>query len=141
MKALLSLIFIVSFGFSVAAQEAPTVKYAGSGKDRRVVDVSNMLGEVEYMKCKRVARPVIGKIVKRDFEDDEVTITGFIVADVRDKRIPINVNNVQVGLLGRYTNAIIPELLSKGNRVQVWMHQCSGGGSGIFNYAERVKVL
>lgn len=141
MKALISLIFSVALVMSVSAQDAPIVEYVGKRVNRRVVEISNMLGQVQYMECKRVVTPVIGKIVKRDFEEDEVTIASFIVADARDKRIPINLNDAQVGLLGHYTNTVISELLARGNRVQVWMHQCSGGGSGIFDYAERVKVL
>ncbi len=123
------------------AQDAPTVKYSGAGKNRRVTEMSNMLGEVEYMECKRAARLVTGKIVKRDYEEDEFTIASFVVADARDKRFPINLNEATVGVLGHDRNGLISSLLTKGNRVQVWFHECSGGGSGIFFYANRIKVL
>jgi hypothetical protein len=28
-----------------------------------------------------------------------------------------------------------------GSRLQVWTYDCNGGGSGIFTYASRIKVL
>jgi hypothetical protein len=141
MKIYLAFVFVITLAANVFAQDAPTVKYSGTKQNRRVIEMSNMLGEVEYMECKRVTRPVIGTIVKRNFEDDEVMIASFILSDAKDKRIPININDAQVGLLGRETSGIVSSLLSKGNKIQVWTYQCSGGGSGIFTYAERIKVL
>lgn len=141
MKAIYTFAVLFSVGTCAVAQDIPTVKYAGSGKNRRVVEITNMLGEVPYMECGRKPDLVIGKIVKRDFEEDEVTVSSFVVADTRDKRIPINLNEDQVGILGHSRNEIISELLSKGNRVQVTRFTCSGGGSGIFFYAGRVKLL
>jgi len=141
MKKLLSLFFSLTLLGTSFAQDAPSVKYRGTGQNRQVVEMSNMLGDIEYMECKRTAKLVTGKIVKRDYEEDEITIASFIVADARDKRHPINVNEAKVGLLGHYRNDIVSSLLAKGNRVQVWTHQCTGGGSGIFIYADRVKVL
>lgn len=140
MKTYLAFVFVIAVVANALAQEAPTVKYSSSGQNRSVIEISNMLGEVEYMECKRVARPITGTIVKRDFEDDEVTIASFILSDAKDRRIPININDAQVGLLGRETSGIVSSLLSKGNKIQVWTYQCSGGGSGIFTYAERIKV-
>ncbi|CAN5835313.1 hypothetical protein BH20ACI4_BH20ACI4_27110 [soil metagenome] len=141
MKIYLAFILVVALVANAFAQDAPSVKYSGMGKNRRVIEMSNMLGEVEYMECKRVTRPVTGTIVKRNFEDDEITIASFILSDARDKRIPINVNDAQVGLLGRETSSIVSSLLSKENKIQVWTYQCSGGGSGFFTYAERIRVL
>lgn len=126
---------------SAAAQDAPKVKYSGSGVNRRVVDMSDMLGEVPYMECTRVSSPVIGKIVKRDFDEDEVTVASIVLADARDKRHSININDSKVGLLGHSLNEIVPTFLSKGRRVQVWTYKCTGGGSGIFIYADRIKAL
>jgi hypothetical protein len=145
MKLLLTL-FLLAFAIETVAQDAPNVKYAGSGQKRRVVEITNMFGQIpedfrhEYGWCKKT-RLVIGKVVKRDFDEDEVTITSFILADARDKRIAINFNQDQVGLLGHGQNVIISELLSKGNRVQVQTFTCSGGGSGLFIYAANIKLL
>ncbi len=74
MKIYLAFVFVITLAANVFAQDAPTVKYSGTKQNRRVIEMSNMLGEVEYMECKRVTRPVIGTIVKRNFEDDDVMI-------------------------------------------------------------------
>lgn len=141
MKAIYVFTLLGSFVVSALGQDIPNVKYAGSGQKRRVVEITNMLGDVPYMTCGKKPDLVIGKIVKRDFDEDEITVTSFVVADARDKRIPINLNEDQVGILGHHRNSIISELLGKGNRVQVTRFTCSGGGSGIFFYAERIKLL
>ena len=141
MKIYFAFVFVIALTANVFAQDAPTVKYSGTTQNRRVVEMFNMLGEVEYMECKRVSRPIIGTIVKRNFEDDEFMIASFVISDAKDKRIPININDAQVGILGRETSSIVSSLLSKGNKIQVWTHQCSGGGSGVFTYAERIRVL
>jgi len=140
MKRLLPFVVLV-LAATTFAQIAPTVRYTGTGKYRRVAEMSNLLGVVEYMKCRRVSTPVVGRIVKRDFEEDEVTISRFVLADGRDERVPININDAQVGILGHRRNEIVSSLLSKGSKVQVWTARCSGGGSGIFTYAARIKVL
>lgn len=141
MKKLFSVVFSLVLAVGAFPQDAPTVKHSGVGKNRRVTEMSNMLGEVEYIECKRVARLITGKIVKRDYDEDEFTIASFIVADARDKRFPINLNEATVGMLGHDRNGLVSSLLTKGNKVQVRFHECSGGGSGIFFYADRIKVL
>lgn len=141
MKNLFILFLSLVLTVGTLAQDAPSAKHSGVGKNRRVTEMSNMLGEVEYMECERSARLVTGKIVKRDYEEDEFTIASFIVADARDKRFPVNLNAATVGLLGHDRNGLISSLLTKGKRVQVWFHECSGGGSGTFFYANRIKAL
>ncbi len=141
MKVICIFAVLVSFVFGAAAQDAPSVKWAGSGQKSHVVEITNMLGKVDGMKCHKTPDLIVGRIVKRDFDEDEMTLVSFVLADARDKRFAINLNEDQVGGLGHFRNTYISEILSKGNRVQVTMFTCSGGGSGTFGYADRVKLL
>lgn len=65
MKKLFTVVLWLVLAVDAFAQDAPTVKHSGVGKNRRITEMSNMLGKVEYMECKRSARLVMGKIVKR----------------------------------------------------------------------------
>ena len=82
MKKLLP-IFVLMFASAAFAQEPPKLKY---GQHKRIVEMSNLLGDVDGMKCTRITRPFVGTILKRDFGEDEIMMTGFIVRSSSDKR-------------------------------------------------------
>ena len=136
---------IVSFGiiiffFTICfAQKSanPIVKK----KSSRVIEISNMLGYAGGMKCLKENKPIIGTIVKRWFEDDEVTLAGIIVRNAKDKRKSVNIDSDHMFLLGRTTPEILSDFLEKDKKVQIWYFDCSGGGSGVFSYANKIKVI
>lgn len=134
--SLLSLAFL--FVTTLSAQDGPSIKYGGKGGDE-VIDMWNMKGTVPYMECWKKPDVYVGTIVKRDYEEDEMTISSFILKRAGDKRIAININQDQIGLLGHYSVSNLASLLTQGKKVKVWSYECTGGGSGVFAYADRVQ--
>jgi hypothetical protein len=134
--------FISALTLNVMAQSGqPVVKYGGAGSASRIVEMSNMLGDADGMRCLKIRRPFIGTIVKRDFDDDETMIVNITLRDAKDERIPINIDDKQVWLLGRPAPKLLSSLLGKGRKVSVSAYECNGGGSGVFYYAAGVKAL
>jgi hypothetical protein len=133
----LIVVFAFILAVNVVAQDngSPSAKYRGS----KIVEISNMLGDADGMECKKLSRPIVGTILKRNFDEDEIMITVFVVRDAKDNRRFINIDSAQMGGMGRQTAGNLSSLLAKGSRVQVVAYECSGGGSGIFTYAEKVK--
>jgi hypothetical protein len=133
----LTLTFVLSFTCLAQIGGNPIVKKKG----KLVIEISNMLGDAGGMECLKETKPIIGTIVKRWFEDDEITLARVIIRDAKDKRKSINVDSEHLFLLGRTTNEILSDFLEKNKKVQVWYYDCRGGGSGVFPYANRVKAL
>lgn len=105
-----------------------------------VSEISNMTGDVK-MKCSLKTAPVDVEVAKRDFAEDEVTIIGLVLKDADDERYVVNVNADQLWILGRHQNRVMWDIFKKGNKLRVWINECSGGGSGLFLYLEKVKRL
>ena len=131
---ILSLLFVTM----LIAQDAPSIKYGGNGSND-IVEMSNMKGKVPYMKCWKKPDIYIGTIVKHSYEEDEMTISSFILKLADDKRIAININQDQVDLLGHHSVSNVASVLSQGKKVKVWAYECTGGGSGTFVYVDRVQ--
>ncbi len=141
MKLYLTFVLVITFAINVAAQNnQPTVAYGGTGQARRVIEMSNMLGEVDGVECLR-SRSYTGTIVRRTFDEEETMITGITLRDARDNRIHLNINESHIWGLGRTAPSILSSLLARGRRVRIWTYECSGGGSGVFIYADRVRAL
>ena len=139
MRLFLVLVFVSTLLINVAAQYQPTVKYAGKGQARRVIGMSNMLGDADGMTCSKRSRPFVGTIVKRTFDEDETMITNVALRDAKDERVFVNIDTAQIWGLGRTAPTLLSSLLGKGKKVTISAYECSGGGSGIFYYADRVN--
>ena len=142
LRTYLVTLLVALLTLNVMAQSGqPVVKYGGAKNASRIIEMSNMLGDADGMTCSKIRRPFVGTIVKRDFDEEETMIVNITLRDARDERIPININGGQIWLLGRPAPKLLSSLLGKGKKVSVSAYECSGGGSGVFYYADRVKAL
>lgn len=139
MKTILLFILTVGFSVEIVGQIGqPIVKYGGAQKAPRIIQVSNMLGDTDGFTCKK-SNIINGTIVKRDFEEDETMISSFVLKDAKDNRKSVNVDSMQIWLLGREAPRIVSSLLEKNAQVKVWTSECTGGGSGVFIYADKIQ--
>ncbi len=106
----------------------------------RIIEMSNMFANPNGDTCEK-SDIYIGTILKRQFDEDEVFITVITLRDAKDNRHYINIDTEQISLLGRNAPSQLSSLLGKGKRVKVWTQECSGGGSGIFFYADKVRTF
>lgn len=95
-------------------QKAPTVRQRG----KQIIEINNIMGKVSRLSCES---PAIcrGRIIKRNFENDGITITGFILSDTRGRKHEVNFNRKQIKLLGQYSVNNVSTLLTTDKRVRV----------------------
>jgi hypothetical protein len=141
MKFITASLLLLAFGFAVFAQnkKPPIAKYDNK-KEPQLVSLSNMLGDADGFKCKK-AKTYKGVVVIRTFNDDETMIVVFTLKDAKDNRIYLNLNESQSWLLGREAPVLISKLLAKNSEVTVSTFNCTGGGSGIFQYADIIRKI
>lgn len=106
-----------------------------------MVSISNLFGNIP-IGCSKQDRPLVGEVIKRQFDSDEMTIVGFVLRTNNDERFFINVDTDSLDELNRsMPNAgriWIGELLKQGNKVRVTTIVC---GSGSLEFADSVRLL
>jgi hypothetical protein len=77
-KICFATIILAMFAITVFAQDTskpPTAKYGGMKGATRMIELSNMAGDVS--ECAKATQPYTGTIVRRVFDDDELTLIGI----------------------------------------------------------------
>jgi hypothetical protein len=122
LKRLFLIAFIVVV--SSSAQAEPAFQLDATGK--WIVSVSNL-----YNDSTCTPREFRGAVVKRQFEDDRVSVAGFILEFPDGSRDFINVDVDHTGLTLNASGWIIrglETLLTQGNVVDVTVKSCSVAG-------------
>lgn len=77
-----------------------------------------------------------GVVKQRVFEDDEITLSGFVLADSKDQREYINIDFEYVSGIGRWVPTSLSEALTKGSKVKIQAFRC-----GRLYYLRNIRVL
>ncbi len=119
----------------------PTPVYSTAEKGRHLIGISNLYGETS-VHCGIDLSPVVGTIVRRDFESDQMTVMGFVLRLANDERIFVNLSwdnlndwNKQQSKIGLIS---IRELLTLGNYVRVTTVTC---GRGSITFADSINKI
>jgi hypothetical protein len=78
----------------------------------------------------------IGTIIKREFDDSELHLSGFVIRDAKDQRTFINIDTEHVAGLARSAPEELSSFLTKGKRVKVWVYRCRR-----ILYAHKIKPM
>lgn len=78
---------------------------------------------------------LIGRIVKREFDDSETLLSGIVVADAKDRRTFINFDTEYVSAKGHSFPGELSDALLKGKNVKVWIYRCR-----FILYARQIRV-
>jgi len=89
----LALIFGLTLVVLAQSPTRPVPKYGGSRRNPRLIELSNMAGDSEG--CVKRG-PYIGTLVQRKFDDDQITLIGFVLRDSKDQRTFINLDDEQI---------------------------------------------
>jgi hypothetical protein len=133
---LLAFIALASTSMAQTAN-APIAIFGGTQRNARMIALSNMAGDMED--CDRQRTPYVGTIVKRQFDEDEVTIIGIVIREPNDTRAFINLDIEQLDRLPLSDRAHLSSFLGMRKRVKVWTYSC--GAAGRVLYAYRIKAL
>jgi hypothetical protein len=77
-----------------------------------------------------------GALVKREFGDDQLRLSGIVISDENDKRIFINFDEEHVAGLRRSVPEELSSALTVGKQVKVWVYRCSK-----VLFAHRIQVF
>ncbi len=133
----IGLILALMFGLTLVAfaqsSTQPVAKYAGTPRNPRLIELSNMAGDSDG--CVKRG-PYIGTIVQRKFDDDQITLIGFVLRDSKDQRTYINLDDEQIDRMLMVDRGYLSTFLAKGKRVKVWVYAC--GAAGRVLYSDRI---
>jgi len=120
----LSIFFaILFFPISAIAQQVPEVKYDRNGVMVEVGNISDVQG------CFPVDKPYTGTIVRKFYEEDELTVAGIILSDSRGERIGLNMDSDRLREMSMADMSnFFGEFIRNGKRVMVWTYACGAGG-------------
>ena len=83
--------------------------------------------------------PYIGTLVQRKFDDDEISLIGFVLRGSKDQRTYINLDDEQIDRMLMVDRGYVSLFLAKGKRLKVWAYAC--GAAGRVLYADRIVAL
>ncbi len=126
-KICFTIVLVLLFGLSVVAQtkRKPAAKKAVEPDTILAVVLSDLApdtvcGEPEWAE----KESYIGTVIKRQFDDSELHLSGFIIRDAKDQRTFINIDTDHVSGLARSAPEELSSFLTKGKRVKVWVYRC-----------------
>lgn len=107
-------------------------------KAARVVTMSDLASKHVCVDPTKHTVPVDGVIVKRNFDDNEMTLIGVVVREKDDQRYFVNIDSEYVAGKGRWVPSELSSILTKGRRVKIWVYGC--GAAGMMFWARTVKA-
>lgn len=134
----LILVLILAVTLVALAQSSarPNARYGGTRGNPRLIEFSHLAGSSDG--CVKRG-PFIGTLVQRKFDDDEITLIGFVVRDAKDQRTYINLDDEQIDRMLMVDRDYLSSFLAKGKRLKVWAYAC--GAAGRVLYADRIVAL
>jgi hypothetical protein len=129
------------FGVCVTAQNSKksTARRNSVKKAAQNVELSNLYNSDDPSQCRELPQPIIGTIVSRKFDDDELTLVGFTIREKNDERTFVNIDAEYVASKGRFIPVQLSSILGKGKRIKFRVYGC--GASGALFMLDRVTAL
>ncbi|HEX8131059.1 MAG TPA: hypothetical protein VF527_18300 [Pyrinomonadaceae bacterium] len=128
---------VLLLGVSAAAQNSS--KRGGVKKTSAKVELSSLYNTNDPGQCLELPQSIIGTIVSRKFDDDEVTLIGFTIREKNDERSFVNIDAEYVAGKGRFIPSQLSSILGKGKRVKIRLYGC--GAAGLTFFLDRVTAL
>lgn len=126
-KICLIVVLFLLFSFSVEAQtnRKPTAQKPVEIDTILNVILLNLAPDTVCGKPEWAEKEVhIGTILKRQFDDTELRLSGFVIRDAKDQRTFINIDTHYVAGLARSAPEELSSFLTKDKRIKVWVYRC-----------------
>lgn len=110
---------------SLSAQSKNQNKTSHPSKDTILYEVLKDLADENVCGTKADASEIYsGTIVKREFAEDEVRLSGFVLRMEKDKRIFVNLDFEHISDLAASASSDLSEWLIKDRKVKVYVYRC-----------------
>lgn len=86
----------------------------------------------------------IGTVIKRDFDENEVMLNGFVIREASDVRTFVNVDVEHIASLDGLLPRKLSLILGKGKKVKIWAISCENGNSEALSktlFLNKIKTL
>ncbi|CAN5766065.1 hypothetical protein BH20ACI4_BH20ACI4_16790 [soil metagenome] len=124
-KYLFLIIGILIFAVSLSAQTKHQKKTSHPSKDTILYEVLKDLANENVCGAKADASEVYsGTIVKREFAEDEMRLSGFVLRMEKDNRVFINLDYEHISGLAASASSDLSEWLIKDRKVKVYVYRC-----------------
>ncbi len=89
--------------------------------------------------CLELPKPIVGTVLNRKFDEDELTLVGFVIREKTDERSFVNIDTDYVAGKGRFVPSELSSVLMKGKRISIGVYGC--GAAGALFYLDSLKEL
>ncbi len=119
------IIGILIFAVSLSAQTKHQKKTSHPSKDTILYKVLKELADENVCGAKADASEVYsGTIVKREFAEDEMRLSGVVLRMEKDNRVFINLDYEHISGLAESASSDLSEWLIKDRKVKVYVYRC-----------------
>ena len=131
-----TLIVFLSFLMTTGPISAQTSKGGTTPK----TTMSDLYNKDDGGACYPRETPTLsGTIIKRQYDDDELTLIGFVLRSRGDKRTYVNIDHEYVSGKGRFVPEELLQLVKPRKQVKIWVYGC--GASGRLLMLEKIQSL
>lgn len=133
-----SLTVFLLLSFAATTMLAQTKKGTTTAKPK--ASMSDLYNKDDGGACYPVKPPSLsGTILKRQYDEDEMTLIGFVIKDRGDDRTFVNIDHEYVGGKGRFVPEELLQIVKPGKRVKIWAY--GSGASGRLLMLEKLQSL
>lgn len=124
-KYVFAIVVILFFSVSLSAQVKQKRKPSHPSKDTILFEVLKNLADENVCGAKAdSSETYIGTVIKRNFAEDELRLSGFVLLMAEDKRIYINLDEEHISGLAASASNDLSDWLIKGRKIKVSVYRC-----------------
>jgi hypothetical protein len=124
-KYIFPLVVILIFSVLLSAQTKQKRKLSHPPRDTILFEVLKNLADKDVCGAKAdSAETYIGTVLKRDFAEDEMRLSGFVLRTARDNREYINLDYDHISGAAASATSDLRDWLIKGRKMKVFVYRC-----------------
>ena len=124
-KCIFPLVLILLFSFTVSAQTKQKRKLSHPSKNTILFEVLKNLADENVCGAKAdSSETYVGKVLKRNFAEDELRLNGFVLLVAGDKHIYINLDEEHISGLAASASSDLTDWLIKDRKLKVFVYHC-----------------
>ena len=118
-------ITILIFTISLPAQVKKQKATSHPAKDTILYEVLKNLADEDVCGTEADAKEIyVGTVVKREFAEDEMRLSGFVLRMQKDERLFVNLDYEHISGLAASASSDLSDWLVKNRKIKVYVYRC-----------------
>lgn len=132
---------VLVFAASAIAQTSKTTTKRSKQQKTEMIEMSDLSSDdvCGVDQPYKPLKPYVGKIIKRKFKDDQITLEGIILREDNDERHFINIDTEHLSGKLPYFSRELSSILTLNRRVKIWVNMC--GEQMTFLFIRKVQAF